>query len=183
MKKILVLLILCVSLNSISHANENIRYYWSFGEIGVSWDNIANDRKVQSFLNIGNFNWITWTGLGFGMNLFNFEGSSDWSHTLLLPLEINYSPIRRSDGNPVLTFYGRGGLMNKFEKGSDKSFFERSEFFGAAGIRAAWFPLFGESWSMYTGAFIEYTSRNELRIGVSVDITIVGLIYIAAQSK
>jgi len=50
-------------------------------------------------------------------------------------------------------------------------------------MRFAWIPLFGNSWSMYTGAFIEYTTKNELRIGLSVDVTIVGLIYLFSLAK
>jgi len=131
MKKLLISAVFFIFLNSMVSAY-GLRYYWSFGDIGFSWDNIARKYELLGFLNVGNFNWITPHGFGFGINVFNFEGSSDWTQTLILPAEINYSPFRNSDNNPILTFYGRGGLMTRFERYSEKSFRQRSSFCGAA---------------------------------------------------
>ena len=170
---------LCCCITTFVSAYDGIRYFWSFGDIGVSWENLTGKSRFGSYANVGSLNWITRSGIGWGFNMFNFEGSQNWLQMLILPAEVFYSPLRTKDGNPILTFYGRGGLLTKIDKGS-MSFKERSEFFGAAGLRASWFPLMGESWSVYTGAFIEFTTRKELRVGISIDFSIFALIYFRA---
>ncbi|MCL2834135.1 MAG: hypothetical protein FWD78_13270 [Treponema sp.] len=161
------------------------RFFWSFGDIGVSWDTISGKYDPTLFLNAGNINWITAYNVGFGFHLFDLEANSKTAQTLLLPVEINFNPLRQDSGNPILTLYGRGGLQTRFDTDSSKSFFERSNFFGAAGLRLAWLPAVGKNWSIYTGGFVEYTTRGELRAGLSVDVTIMTLIwlYTAADSN
>ena len=152
------------------------RYYWSFGDVGISWENITGRYDISSYLNVGSFNWISPYGFGFGFHLFNFEGRSDWGQMLILPAEVNYSPFRRHDNNPIFTFYGRGGWMMRLNQNG--SFRDRSGFLGAAGFRAVWAPLVGNSWSVFSGGFIEYTTRRELRVGVSIDVTIFALLWL-----
>ena len=154
------------------YANENIRMFWSLGDIGVSWHGTQEDLIACPFMNVGNINWITTHGLGWGFNIFNIEGSTNWNKALILPAEISFSPFGDNAKKMFLTFYGRGGWMLSFDSEIKGSVFERSSLFGAAGLRAAWFPTVGEYWSIFSGAFIEYTSKNELRLGFSIDTTV-----------
>jgi hypothetical protein len=166
--------------SSLVYSSENIRFFWSFGDIGVSYDNLINKFEPFPFMNIGNINWITRHGLGLGFHIFNVEGTENWQQSLVLPVEISYSPFGDNDKYLFLTFYGRGGWMINFNSDGEKPFSERNGFFGAAGLRASWFPTLGKHWSIFTGAFIEYTTKNELRMGMSVDTSvIVALVTIA----
>ena len=178
MKKFCLVVIITAVFSASLYAADRNGYFWSFGDIGIYWNTTAGDDNVYPLLNIGNLNWITSSGLGWGFHLFNLEGNSNWTQALILPVEINFSPLRRNDGNPILTLYGRGGLLTRFDSGSFQSFFERSRLFGAAGLRMALFPAVGQSWSIYTGGFVEYTTRRELRIGISVDLSVAALIWL-----
>ena len=184
MKKCCLAVVFVIALNFSAHAYEGLHYYWSFGDIGISWENLTRRYDVATYLNVGNFNWITRHGLGFGFNFLNMEGRADWTQMLILPVELSYSPFRNGSNNPIFTFYGRGGLMTRLHKNGG-SFWNRSGFFGAAGFRASWVPLLGNSWSVFNNVFIEYTTKNQLRIGVSIDVTIFSLIwlYITAESN
>jgi hypothetical protein len=173
MKRCFLVIIFMGIFNFFIQADENIRFFWSFGDIGYSLDNLVNKFEPFPFINVGNINWITKHGFGWGFHVFNIEGSKDWHQSLLLPIEINYSPVRSDSKYLFLTFYGRGGWMIRFDNDSEKPFSERNDLFGAVGLRAAWFPKVGDYWSIFTGAFIEYTSKNELRIGASLDTSVV----------
>jgi hypothetical protein len=173
MKKYYLFIVFIAVLNSGVYSDDNIRFFWSFGDIGVSYDNLTDKFDPFPFINVGNINWIMRNGLGFGFHIFNIEGTKNWQQSLILPIEISYSPFGDNGKYLFLTFYGRGGWMINFNSVAERSFSERSSFFGAAGLRASWFPTLGEHWSIFTGAFIEYTTKNELRIGVSVDASVV----------
>jgi hypothetical protein len=147
--------------------------FWSFGDIGASFDNLTNRFEPFPFINVGNINWITTHGFGFGFHIFNIEGTESWQQSLVLPIEISYSPFGDNEKYLFLTFYGRGGWMINFNSNDEKSFSERNGFFGAAGLRASWFPTLGNYRAVFTGAFIEYTTKNELRMGISVDTSVI----------
>jgi len=182
MKKFIMAVVFSAVLGTSVHAYGGIRYFWSFGDIGVSWENITGNTDICTYMNAGNFNWITPAGFGFGFNFINFEGTYDWRQLLILPVEVSYSPFRDGDNNPIFTFYGRGGWMTRFDHNGKKIYADKNMFFGAAGFRASWFPLLANSWSVYSGAFIEYTTKGELRIGISVDLTIFALFWLWAGS-
>jgi hypothetical protein len=155
-------------------SNDNIRFYWSLGDIGVSFDGMKNEIEPVPFINVGNINWIMKNGLGFGFHVFDVE---NWRQALVLPVEINYSPFGDNDKHLFLSLYGRGGWLIQFDSENNLPFSQRNGFFGAAGLRAAWIPpAFNGYWSVFTGAFIEYTSKNELRMGVSLDTSVVAVL-------
>jgi len=162
------------------YANDYIRLFWSLGDVGVSFDSIGDDFSVLPFINVGNVNWITRYGFGFGFKVFNIESSRDWKQAQILPIEINYSPFGDNDMNLFLTFYGRGGWVLNYNTELERSLKDRSSLFGAAGLRFAWIPRLGQFFSIFTGAFIEYTSRKELRMGVSVDLSVLVVLFTAA---
>jgi hypothetical protein len=172
MKKYIILIVLISIFNSLVFADENIRFFWSYGDMGFSVDNFKNEFKMVPYINVGNINWITKQGFGWRFNIFNIEWNESNPQSLILPVEINYSPFGDNSAYLFLTLYGRGGWMIKYNQNAD-SFLERNSLFGAVGIRASWFPTVGEYWSIYTAAFIEYTTKNELRMGVSVDSGII----------
>jgi hypothetical protein len=173
MKKYYLSLILLGVFNISIYANENIRFFWSFGDIGISVDNLPNKFEPFPFINVGNINWITKHGFGWGFHVFNVEGDRNWQQTLFLPMEINYSPFGDNKDFLFITLYSRGGWMVRFNNNTEDSFADRNGLFGAIGLRASWFPTLGEHWSIFTGAFIEYTSKNELRIGASLDTSVI----------
>jgi hypothetical protein len=171
-KKYYIFIVLMGIFNFLAYANENIRFFWSFGDMGFSIDHLKDEFKMVPYINVGNINWVTKHGLGWRFNVFNIEWNENNPQSLILPLEINYSPFGDNAAYLFLTLYGRGGWMLKFNNDS-ASLLERSSFFGAVGLRTAWFPTVGKYWSVFTGAFIEYTTKNELRIGVSIDTGII----------
>ena len=166
-----------------NYSNGNVRFFWSIGDIGISWDNVAGSYRTLASMKIANLNWMVWPGFGWGFNLFSFEGTSDWSQVLIFPVEASFSPFGyRSDGL-LLSLYGRGGLMMQMANTAETSFWDRTRFFGAAGLRFAWFPAPGKNWSIFTGAFVEYTTKRELRIGLSVDLTIIAAIWLLSTTN
>jgi hypothetical protein len=154
MKKYYFFIAFISIFNFAVYSNENIRFFWSFGDIGVSYDNLINKFEPFPFMTVGNINWITKRGFGFGFHMFNVEGSKNWQHSLILPVEISYSPFGDNDKYLFLTFYGRGGWMVNFNSNDGISFADRNSFFGAAGLRTSWIPTLGKHWSIFTGAFI-----------------------------
>ena len=183
MKKYCLAVIISLSLNSLIYSNDYIRFFWSIGDIGIGWDTMANKPDPIFFLNVGNFNWVTPFGLGWGFHLFDATATYDYQQTIILPVEVNFSPFGDRDSFLFFTLYGRGGLLPGFDYGEGESFFSKSSFWGAAGLRAAWFPTIGNSWSIYLGGFVEYTTRNELRVGLSVDLTIIALYWLYSASE
>lgn len=175
MKKLLVVIFLIVVVNSL-HASDNIRFFWSFGDIGFSFEGKEKYMELFPSMNVGSFNWITDFGLGWGFHTFSIESSSNWTQALILPVEISYSPFGDNSKQLFLTLYGRGGWMLNADTNS--SVFDRSGLFGAAGLRTAWIPTMGKHWSIFTGAFVEYTSKNEIRMGVSVDTSVIAALGI-----
>ena len=183
MKKLLLTVVLLGVLSTAVHAYEGVRLYWSFGDIGISWDDLTRNHYISPVLNVGAINWITKPGFGWGFHLFNIESSRKWANMMILPVEISYSPIGFSGKSLMLTLYGRGGWLVELEKDSIRPFSERNSFLGAGGLRVAWNPMLGKNWALYTGGFIEYNTKNELRVGVSVDLSIFALFWLYASIK
>ena len=183
MKKACLVMVFLTVFGASVHSWENIRMFWSFGDIGISWENLTRDHYISPVLNAGNIAWITRPGLGWGFHLFNIESSRKWVNMMILPLEVNYSPIGFSGKGLMLTMYGRGGWMVELEKNSPRSFADRNGFLGAAGLRVAWNPTLGKNWALYAGGFVEYNTRNQLRVGVSVDLSIFALFWLYASVK
>ena len=183
MKKLLLLMVFLGVFGSSVHAYGGVRLFWSFGDIGVSWDNLTRNHYVSPVLNVGNISWITRPGFGWGFHLFNIESSTKWANMMILPIEVNYSPIGFSGNGLMLTMYGRGGWLVELEKNSKRPFGDRNSFLGAAGLRVAWNPTLGKNWALYAGGFIEYNTRNELRVGLSVDLSIFALFWLYASVR
>ena len=181
MKRIILIIICIFALNSQLWAYEDgeTQIYWSLGDVGFNFDIMSAELMPAFFLNVGNINWVTSSGFGWGFNFINMEISENGMDTLILPVEISYNPLMDKAGNLFLSFYGRGGWqVRHYDTEVEKPLSERSRFFGAAGMRFAWMPKIGNSWSLYNGAYIEYTTNRELRVGLSIDLAIVGLMWL-----
>ena len=183
MKKICILLIFVllgigVHASGDDYFDRGIRFFWSFGDFGVSWDNVGSSYMALPSLKIANLNWMTWPGFGWGFHLFSFEGDANLKQVLILPAEINYSPLGYRRDGLMITLYGRGGLMTQLSDTENTTFLQRSSLFGAAGLRIAWFPALGKNWSIFNGGFIEYTSQKYLRIGLSIDLTVIAAFWL-----
>ncbi len=173
MKKLLLIIFFSILINCAYAIDNDIQFFWSLGDMGVSFESKENDFKAIPFINVGNINWITKHGLGWGFHVFNIEGSPDWKQALILPLELNYSPFGYNKNFLFLTLYARGGWLVNYDNDITGSMLDRSSLFGAAGLRTAWIPKLEEHWSIFTGAFIEYTSKNEIRMGISLDTSVI----------
>jgi hypothetical protein len=108
------------------------------------------------------------TSWGSGAN-FSFHGFS------FFPVEIVYSPFNIMEVG-YLFFYGR--MAWRFWQDSYEEFvthpfsFSNNGFYGAAGIRIAGvFPVSEKTpYAVTIGAFMEYTTKNELKIGITADL-------------
>jgi len=169
MKKICILLLFIFLVGFQVQAFETPLYFWSFGDIGFNFDILNDNFEPAVFMNVGNLNWLTSTGLGFGFNFMNFIVTENAMTTQILPIEVNFSPIRN---NFFLTLYGRAAWQMSYFNNYSATFSERSSFYAAAGLRLAWSPLIGKSWSFYNGVYIEYTNRREVRVGIFMDLAV-----------
>jgi hypothetical protein len=90
-----------------------------------------------------------------------------------LPVEIAYSPFRIMD-IVHLSFYGQ--MSWRLWQGSYKEFVSNpfsssgNGFYSAAGMRIAGIFLVGKSYAASIGFFMEYTTKNEFRIGINADL-------------
>ena len=169
MKKICILFLFILLLAFHVTAFEAPLYYWSLGEIGFSFDILNDNFEPAVFVNAGNLNWMTTAGLGFGFNFMNFILTENAMTTQILPVEVNFSPIRN---NFFLTLYGRAAWQMSYFNNYNATFAERSSFYAAAGIRLAWSPIIGKSWSIFNGVYIEYNNKREVRVGIFMDLAV-----------
>jgi hypothetical protein len=201
-KAAFLFMLLCLKPPDMARAADTLHsvdvdFAWSLGEFRFAFSNAAGYEGVANFaLTIFSFDiFETYTGLGVKINPFSIEnGHSDSLHFFFFPMELYYNPfvVRLGDWTSFnIGGYVRGGY------GFLRSPFARHPgdgFYGAAGARVSFTTLpigrkpvadysSGEKrfYYMQASLFIEHTTVNTVRIGVSLDnIAILALLLGAA---
>jgi hypothetical protein len=155
---------------------QDIRFGWSIGDVGFAYD-IINKNSIlsYSFLNI---NLIINNKINISSSIFKAQFTKN-SVFSFLPLEIAYIPLQIND-MLFLSFFGRGEWQFVQTNGlfiNSSASFDNSRFYGAIGSRF-FLDLSPNKlhYSLYSSLFFEYTTQDELKIGVSLDPAIVGSI-------
>jgi hypothetical protein len=172
--KIGILYLLIVLIASKLDAQEAI-FSWALGDFGWNY-NFLNKYDVVD-LNILKFNVsfdkinvVFSTYVLFGTNKNNHE-ENDLVYNSFLPLEIMYTPFKWKYVN--ISLYGRGswgiyytGSVNDPNKVLDG-------FYGSVGFRVGLIPIksyFFKYSSQVVNIFSEYTTLNEYKLGMSIDL-------------
>ncbi|MDR1316612.1 MAG: hypothetical protein LBK13_07030 [Spirochaetales bacterium] len=160
-----MMIILCCSQNVFS---EDISFNWSLGDFAICYNII--DTEWNARLGIFKFNWFDEENcFGLGFNIINFQSFSDDSAGgSILPIEIVYRPIE------YIYLYNR--IEWQFMDGYKYGFF-----YDTLGIKFAnYFLTTILNYAFHFSIFTEYTTRNELKVGLTLDSGF--LMYLFASS-
>jgi hypothetical protein len=170
--------ILCLMLFALIAAkasSQEAKFGWSLGDLGWSY-NFIGGHDVADFRAL-NFNMffektpITInTSVMSGTNK-NYRKDTDPFYNSFLPLEILYSPFKWKYAH--ISLYGRGAWEIRHTEDTGHSQEISHGFFGAFGLRVGLFPIqpnFFKYTANIVNVFSEYTTRNEFKLGISVDL-------------
>ena len=149
-------------------AGENVNNWgWSVGDMGIFYD--AKSGGFDTDFRLINMNIIIANRININTSMLSAQrsGQNDWCRAFL-PVEIGFIPLRFTD-TFYLALYGRGEWQ--FQTPSLLEFStENNRLYGAAGIRLSFFkPDNKFNYSMASSLFIEYSTTNELKIGIKLD--------------
>jgi len=169
----LFLLIFLISAINVS-ANE-LKFGWNIGNINLSYDVINSNPIFDA--DILHFNWI-YNTFSFGFNVLEYynvnnEEKMDFS---ILPINIAFVPLNFRDIF-FFSIYTNGGLrLTQFNNNNQLN----KEFSGAIGTKLFIFPKLLLNYSPNFSLFVEYSTRNELRIGLGMDLSFI--FYVALMA-
>jgi hypothetical protein len=157
-------------------AGENTHNWgWSVGDIGI-FSNTGSGEFSMDFRLI-NMDIIIANRVNINTSIFSTRLSSpNDRYSAFLPVEIGLIPLRLTD-TFYLSLYGRGEWQFQAPD-LFKISTENNRLYGAAGVRLSFFePDDKFHYSMASSLFIEYSTTNELRIGIKLDAALfVGVI-------
>jgi hypothetical protein len=151
---------------------------WTIGSAGFSYDVINNEELIS--IDLLRTDLILAKRISFGVSMFSaqFENNGTDIKYAFLPIEVGFIPLTNRYIN--ISLYGRGALQ--FAQARDL-FWEKlfapknKEFFGAVGIRLFVFaPDNGLHYSWHSSVFFEYTTLNELKMGITLDPIVLGAV-------
>jgi hypothetical protein len=141
---------------------EDLDWSWAIGSAGISYDAVHN-RSFQQY-DIIDF-CVRYKNLWFSTNAASVRfplQSFDTMTYSFFPVEIAVSPFKYDDWFYVL-FYGRG----EWRFGQTRASFWENQY-GALGTRFLLVTT-AAHYALSASAFIEYTTHNEVKIGVKMD--------------
>jgi hypothetical protein len=160
----------------------DIKYGWTIGDFGIFYDAVAN-KFNNAQINFFRFSLLEEEG-GFGMNviLYSMEsGKDDNINYSFLPFELFYACFNHADSLYIAPYVRVAWMFAQ----DAETFYTHplkltssNSFFCAGGIKIFIFPSLPFHYSCYIALFAEYTTRNEVRLGFSLDLgaLVVGLL-------
>ncbi|MDR3123377.1 MAG: hypothetical protein LBU16_06315 [Treponema sp.] len=154
---------------------QEIQFGWSFGDIGWSY-NFVGEHDVVDY-NILRFS-VSFEKINVMINTFIFSGTNKNNrketepfYEFYFPLEIVYAPFKWKYAR--ISAYCRGAWEIGY-RGDVKDPQRISDaFFGSLGLKAGLIPMESKLFkyrSHVITVFSEYTIRNELKLGASIDL-------------
>ena len=172
-KNILCVLFFVFGIAQIN--SQNMNFGWSLGDFGWSYNFIGQYDIVD--LNLLRFNFsfsekniMISTSLMSGTNK-NNRNETEAFYNSFFPIEIIYTPFRWRHSQ--ISVFGRGSWVIGYIGDVANPIVDSRGFFGSIGLRVGLFPIesnFFRYKSNMVNIFSEYTSQNQFKLGVSVDI-------------
>jgi hypothetical protein len=155
--------------------SQEIKFGWSLGDFGWSYNFIGKDDIVD--LNILRFsvsfekiNVMINTSILFGTNKNNRKEFEPFYNSFF-PLEIIYNPFKWRYVH--ISVYGRGAWEIEYVGDVADPNKISDGFFGNVGFKVGLIPMESNIFkykSHVVNIFLEYTIRNEFKLGVSIDL-------------
>jgi hypothetical protein len=164
-----------ILLSSFVASENSYNWGWSVGDIGIFYDTKIGGFYSDSHLI--NMNIIIANRININTSILSAQLSSpNDRYSAFLPVEIGFIPLWLTD-TFYLSLYGRGEWQLQTPAFLEVST-ENNRLYGATGIRLSLFkPDNKFHYSMASSLFIEYSTTNELRIGIKLDAALfVGVI-------
>ena len=174
MKVLKLFLIILLVLAKNASAND-LKFRWNIGNIKMSYD-IINDIPIFD-AELLHFSWI-YNNFSFGFNALKYYDIDNEEKNVfsILPLSTAFVPINFKD-TVFFSIYANGGLrLTQFNNNNQ---FDK-EFYGAIGTKLFIFPKLLYNYSPYFSLYTEYSTRNELRIGLGMDLSFIFYIALLA---
>ena len=168
----LFLIIFLILAKNIS-AND-LKFGWNIGNVKLSYD-VINKGPVFN-ADILHFNWL-YNTLSFGFNAAEYHNmdNKEKIDISILPVNMAFVPLNFRDAF-FFSIYTNGGLrLTQFN-----NYQLNKEFYGALGVKLFIFPNLVLNYSPYFSLFMEYSTRNELKIGLGMDLSFI--FYIALMA-
>jgi len=160
---------------------QDFRFGWNIGSINLYGD-IKNDESDVD-CNIFHFNWIiNKFSLGFNIldiydfNQKKYNGIIKYS---ILPVKLSYVLLSDNDWL-FLSVYGKAGWqLTRIINDDDIN----HDIYGSFGIQLFAFPELIYNYSPYFALFCEYDTYKRLKIGLSLDLSIVSYFILRAWAE
>jgi hypothetical protein len=186
MRKTALCILLFISALAKTNSQER-KFGWSFGNIGASYDfigksDIADINLLEFTLSFEKIGLMVGASLLYGTNR-NNRSELEPFYNSFLPLELRYTPFKWKYLH--LSAYGRGAWEIGYTGDVADPHEISKGFFGSLGVKAGFFPLthnFFKYRSHIITLFSEYTTRNELKAGASLDLFDIVYMIIKIQS-
>jgi hypothetical protein len=167
---------------------QEIQFGWSFGDIGWSY-NFLGEHDVMDYsllrfiVSFERINVMINTSIFSGTNK-NSHKESEPFYEFYFPLEIVYTPFKWKYAR--ISAYGRGAWEIGYQRDVKDPQKISDAFFGSLGLRVGLFPLESKIFkyrSHVITAFSEYTIRNELKLGASIDLFDILYLWLITPKK
>jgi hypothetical protein len=183
-KKIASLCALVFMSAGVRINSQETKFGWSFGNFGWSYNfrgkhDIAEASILEFNLSFEKMNLMLGASILYGTNK-NNRSETEPFYNSFLPLEATYSPFKWKYAR--LSVYGRGGWELAYTGDVENSDQISEGFFGSLGVKAGLIPLesnFFKYRSYVVTIFSEYTTRNEFKVGASIDLFVI--VYIGLK--
>jgi hypothetical protein len=172
--KIRILCLFIILIVSKPDAQE-AKFSWSLGDLGWSYDFLngydVGDSNILKFnVSFDQINVMISTSILFATGKNNHEEYEPFYNSFF-PIEIAYTPFKWKYAD--ISLYGRGSWETAYTGGVDNPNKVSDGFYGSAGFRVGLIPILSEFFKYSSNAvnvFSEYTTHNEYKLGVSVDL-------------
>jgi hypothetical protein len=173
-KKVRILYLFIILIVSKVDAQE-VRFSWSLGDFGWSYDflnkyDIADMNILKFNVLFDQINVTISTSILFGTNKNNHKENEPFYNSFL-PLEIAYTPFKWKYAN--ISVYGRCSWENGYIGNVDNPNKISDGFYGCAGLKVGLIPIPSNIFkysSNVLNIFSEYTTHNEYKLGASIDL-------------
>jgi hypothetical protein len=181
-ERILYVVFFVLAITKIN--SQEVKFGWSLGDISWSYnflgkDDITDYNLLKFSVSFEKINVMINTSIMSGVSK-NNRNETDPFYNLFLPLEVIYTPFKWKYVH--ISAYGRGAWEIGYNGDIDNPNEISNGFFGSIGLRIGLFPIesnFFKYKSHIVNIFSEYTLRNELKLGLSLDI--LDLVYFGFQ--
>jgi hypothetical protein len=172
---LLLLSLIIVSVYNINAIDK--KFGWTIGNAGLYYNANNNEQMINIDLLRTDLILNKRIDLSISMFTVQFQPYKTNIEYSFLPIEIGFIPL--SDKYLNISLYGRGEWRFVQTKNLfwEKPFTPKdNRLFGAVGIRLFVFNSYGDlfHYSCYSSIFLEYTTKNEFKIGITLDPIILG---------